>query len=61
MYEHQVSEAGQRLFRITHLLLQKAWNGFSLQQGLVHKTGERLSNSTEGVLCKTGMTNCVIN
>lgn len=57
MYEHQVSEAGQRLFRITHLLLQKAWNLFSLRQRLVHKTGEGLSDSSEGVLYKANRRN----
>lgn len=50
MDEHQVSQAGQRLFRIPHLLLQKAWDLFSLQQRLVHKTGDGLSDSTEGGL-----------
>ncbi len=50
MDKHQVSQAGQRLFRITYLLLQEAWNLFSLQQMLIHETGEGLTDCTESVL-----------
>lgn len=53
MDKHQVSQAGQRLFRVTHLLLQKACHLFSPQQRPEHKAGEGLSDGDEGVLQKT--------
>lgn len=48
--KHDVSQAGQRVPGVAHLLLQKAWNLLPLQQRVVHKAGQRLSDSTEGVL-----------
>lgn len=53
MDKHQMSQAGQRLFRITYLLLEKAGNLLSLQKRLVHETAEGLPNRTEDVLQDT--------
>lgn len=50
MDEDEVSQAGQRVFRISHLLLQKAWNLFPPQQRQEHKAGEGLSDGHQGGL-----------
>lgn len=50
MDKDEVSQAGQRVFRITHLLLQKAWNLFPPQQRQEHKAGKGLSDYHEGGL-----------
>lgn len=53
MDKHQMSQAGQRLFGITHLLFQEAGNLFSLQERPVHESGEGLPNRAEDVLYDT--------
>lgn len=50
MDKDEVSQAGQRVFRITHLLLQKARNLFPPQQRQEHKAGEGLSDDHQGAL-----------
>lgn len=52
MNKDEVSQAGQRVFRITHLLLQKARNLFPPQQRQEHEAGERLSDDHQGGLHK---------
>lgn len=53
MDKHQVGQTGQWVFRITDIFLEEPWSLFSLQQRVEDKTGEGLSNRTEGVLYKT--------
>lgn len=53
MDKHQMSQAGQRLFGITHLLFQEAGNLLSLQERPVHESGEGLPNRAEDVLYDT--------
>lgn len=50
MDENQVCQAGQGIFGITDLLLQKARNLFFLKQRVEHQTWERLSDSAQNVL-----------
>lgn len=50
MDKDQVSQAGQRVFRVAHLLLQKAWNLFPPQQRQEHEAGEGLSDEHQGGL-----------